>query len=381
MQESGLELLLLGTLQISTAGKPLSGLVSLKAKALLAYLAAERHPVPRSTLAGLLWSDLPEEDARRNLRVEISKLRRFLDPYLVLTHHEALFRPGTTCRVDLYEFQDHLEAASTRLPAFTPEQFRKVVNLHRGDFLSGLLVRGAPLFEEWLVLERERLRQAALVLLDRLVEAAVQQGDLESGLLAARKSLAIENWREQSHRQLMNLLALSGDRPAALAQFEATRRLLVQELGIEPSLETLALYQRIKAGELSPPAATQTAAQLDALPLPHNLPAPTSSFVGRAAELEQLDDLLKDPACRLVTLTGPGGMGKTRLALEFCWKLASTAGAPFKDGIYLISLSAVQDENLLHAALADSLKLPGAPDPRQQLIRYLERETNAARPG
>ena len=370
MQEPGLELLLLGPLQISTAGKPLSGLVSLKAKALLAYLAAERRPVPRSTLAGLLWSDLPEEDARRNLRVEISKLRRILDPYLVFTHYEALFKSDDSCRVDLYELQAYLEATVERLFTFTPGQFRNMVNLFRGDFLSGLQVRGAPLFEEWQVLERERLRQAALVLLDRLVEAAVQQGDLESGLLAARKSLAIENWREQSHRQLINLLALSGDRPAALAQFEATRRILVQELGIEPGPETLALYQRIKAGDFIPLSGKAPIVQVSTPPPPHNLPASTSSFIGRELELEQLGELFNTPDCRLLTLTGPGGIGKTRLALEFCWKMV-TSGAPINDGLFFIPLAAVSEGTFLPAAIADALKLPGATDPKQQLLQHL----------
>ncbi|MFZ6021490.1 MAG: tetratricopeptide repeat protein [Chloroflexota bacterium] len=370
MEEPPLELLLLGPLQISIAGRPVLGLVSLKAKALLAYLATERRPVPRSTLAGLLWSDLPEEDARRNLRVEISKLRRFLAPYLVLTHHEALFKPDASCLVDLYEFQKHLAAASKHLPAFTPEQFQKVVNLYRDDFLSGMQVRAAPLFEEWLVLERERQRQAALTLLDRLVETAIQQGDWENGLLAARKSISIDSWREQSHRLLMNLLALSGDRSAALAQFEATRRLLVQELGIEPGSETLALYQRIKAGVVIPLSGTTPVIQVSTPPPPHNLPASTSSFVGREFELEQLGELLGSPDCRLLTLTGAGGTGKTRLALEFCWRLLA-AGATFKDGVFFIPLAAVGEGTFLPAAIANALKLPDSPDPRQLLLQHL----------
>lgn len=369
MPEPGLELLLLGPLQISSAGKPLSGLVSVKAKALLAYLAVARHPVPRGALAGLLWSDLPEEDARRNLRVEISKLRRFLDPYLVFTHQEALFKPDSSCRVDLYEFQAHLEAASERLSG-SPEQFRRVIALYRGDFLSGLHVRGAPLFEEWLVFERERLRQSALELLDRVIEAASGQGDWQSGLQAARKSLGIDSWREQSHRQLMTLLALSGDRPAALAQFEAARRILAQELGVEPGAETLALYQRIKAGDLISLSGTAPVVQVSTPPPPHNLPAATSSFVGREFELEQLGELFNTPDCRLVTLTGPGGIGKTRLALEYCWKKV-TAGTPFKDGIFFIPLAAVGEGTFLPAAIADALKLPGATDIKQQLLQYL----------
>ena len=371
MEEPKLELLLLGPLQISIAGKAVPGLISLKAKALLAYLAVERHPIPRSTLAGLLWSDLLEADARRNLRVEISKLRRLLDPYLAFTHQDGSLRPDDLVQVDLYEFEDHLSAVQGRAFTASQSQLIKVASLYRADFLSGIQVRGAPLFEEWLVLERERLRQAALTLLDRLVETAIQQRDWEGGLLAARKSLSIDNLREKSHRQLINLLALSGDRPAALTQFEATRRILVQELGIEPGADTLALYQRVKAGDISAPAPPGPAVTFDPPPLPHNLPAPTTSFVGRETELEHLGELFTSPDCRLLTLTGPGGIGKTRLAQEICWKLVGSAGVQFKNGIYAIPLSAVQDGSLLHAAIADALKLPGSSDPRQQLIQYL----------
>jgi DNA-binding SARP family transcriptional activator/predicted ATPase len=365
-----LEILLLGPLQLSIAGKPVAGLVSVKAKALLAYLAAARRPCARSTLAGLLWSDLPEEDARRNLRVEISKLRRVLENYLLFTHQEGMLKPGSLYRVDLHDFENC--AATLPEPASTPDTSRLVeaAAMYRGDFLSGFQVRAAPLFDEWLLLERERLRQMALTLLDRLIENAIRHQDWLTGLSAARKSVSIDGWREQSHRQLMTLLALSGDRPAALAQFEATRRILVQELGIEPALETYNLHQRIKAGEVAPQAAVAPFLQFET-PLPlHNLPAPTSSFVGRETELQYLDELLKDPGCRLLTLTGPGGVGKTRLALEFCWKQAGDSRTPFKDGIYVISLATADGESFV-SAIADALKLSGAQDPHQQLIHFL----------
>mgnify|MGYP005842827205 CR=1 FL=1 len=371
MEAPPLELLLLGPLKISIAGRPVLGLASLKAKALLANLAVERRPVPRGTLAGLLWSDLPEEDARRNLRVEISRLRRLLDPYLHFTHQEGMLKPGALSQVDVYKLESLLAAVQGSSVPVPLKELTQVIRLYRADFLSGLQLRGAPLFEEWLMLERERLRQATLTLLDRLVETAIQQGDWENGLLAARKSISIDSWREQSHRQLITLLALSGDRSAALAQFEATRRLLVQELGIEPGSETLALYQRIKANDFPLPASQKPAPTVDTPPLPHNLPAPTTAFIGREAELEHLDELFSDPTCRMVTLTGPGGVGKTRLAIEFCWRFVSAHAAHFKDGIFVVPLASIQDGKLLHTILAEALKLPGSPDSRRQLLDYL----------
>ena len=116
MDEQKLELLLLGPVHISIAGRPVTGLVSLKAKALLAYLAVERCAIARSDLAGLLWSDFPEEAARRNLRVEISKLRQDLDRYLVFTRQEARLKPDAHFQIDVHEFEDNLAALHKNRP-------------------------------------------------------------------------------------------------------------------------------------------------------------------------------------------------------------------------------------------------------------------------
>jgi DNA-binding SARP family transcriptional activator/predicted ATPase len=373
MFTDGLNILLLGGLDITIAGEPVSGLVSQKAKALLAYLAAQQRPISRSKLAGLMWSDLPEEDARRNLRVEISKLRQWLEPHLLVTRQEMHFKPGANCRVDLIEFENHLAALRRQISTPDKQQLDAAAALYRGDFLSGFQIRGAPLFEEWLLLERERLRQGALELLDQLVEAAIQAQDWETGQRAARKSLAIDGWRETSHRQLMVILARSGDRSGALAQFETARRILVQELGIEPGSETSALYQQIKAGEFAPPGKPTPPASPQAAPPPHNLPAPTTSFVGRETELAQLSELLHDPGCRLLTLIGPGGIGKTRLALELGWKVTRASGTAYQDGVYLIPLAAIDQPDLLAESLLETLHIPGpgTRDPLDVLIEHL----------
>jgi predicted ATPase/DNA-binding SARP family transcriptional activator len=369
-----LEINVLGPVQLTLAGKPLAGLVSAKAKALLVYLAIERRPCSRSALAGLLWSDLPEDDARRNLRVEVSKLRRWLNPYLVFTSQEASINPTSPYLVDVHEFEDWV--SKFRAQASSPDlsQMMETVALYRGDFLSHFQVRAAPLFEEWVLVERERLRQLALDLLDQINQAAIQQQDWKAGLFAARKSLAIDSWREKSHRQLMIILVLSGDRSAALAQFETARRILVQELGVEPGPETLALYQRIKQGELIPPASSAPMIQIGASPPPHNLPAPTTSFIGRQAELAQVAELLADPGCRLLTLTGPGGIGKTRLALEICWKLFSDPAAIFKDGLYFVPLASLTDPDLLAPTIAGALdlSLSGSQEAQKQLAQHLK---------
>lgn len=352
-----LEIFLLGPPQITLAGQPLVSLVSSKAKALLAYLTMERRSCSRSGLAGLLWSDLPEDDARRNLRVEIAKLRQGLGPYLTFTRQDGSINPASSFWADAHEFERSSSIFRARAAPSELSQMMETVALYRGDFLSDFQVRAAPLFEEWVLVERERLRQLALDLLDQIGQAAIQMQDWRTGLIAARKSLAIDSWREENHRQMMTLLALNGDRSAALAHFEIARRTLVQELGVEPGSETLALYQRILQRELMPPAGVAITVKSAISHPPHNLPAPTSSFIGREAELEQLAHLLTDPGCRLVTLVGPGGVGKTRLALELCWKLAGDNCARFKDGLYFIPLAALTDSNLLAATIANALRL------------------------
>ena len=373
MDEQKLELLLLGPVHISIAGRPVTGLVSLKAKALLAYLAVERCAIARSDLAGLLWSDFPEEAARRNLRVEISKLRQDLDRYLVFTRQEARLKPDAHFQIDVHEFEDNLAALHKNRPLPDLKRLAQAAALYRGDFLHGLQMRDAPLLDDWLLMERVRLRQAAVELLDALVRSAIEHQDYPTGLAAVRKSLTIDNLREESHRQLMLLLALSGDRSASVAQYESTRRILVQELGIEPGEETQSLIQRIKDGTVAPHAKIAFSSQTNTSLPAHNLPAPTTAFVGREIEIQQISGLFAEPGCRLITLTGPGGIGKTRLALEFCWMLAGTPGTRFKDGIFLVFLAAIDHPDLLAATIAAALNIPssGPHAPTEQLLQHL----------
>ncbi len=134
------------------------------------------------------------------------------------------------------------------------------------------------------------------------------------GIHYVTRLLNLEPWREEAHRQLMQLLVWSGQRSAALAQYETCRRVLANSLGVEPQAETRQLYDRILRGDpiLSQPAAT-IGKTTYFRPKPHNLPAQVTPFIGREAELAEVVDRLHDHDCRLLTLVGPGGVGKTRL--------------------------------------------------------------------
>jgi len=214
------------------------------------------------------------------------------------------------------------------------------------------VVRDAPEFEDWLLAQRARYRELALHALHTLTQLHLQRGDTAEAIDSATRLLALEAWREEAHRQLMLAQARSGQRSAALAQYETCRRLLAQELRVEPSAETTALYERIAAAKRRvhlPPAATP--------------------FVGRAGELAQIARLLADPTGRLITLSGPGGGGKTRLALE----AAARAATSFLHGVGFVSLAAAGSLEVAPSAVAEALgvTLSGKADPHEQLLAYL----------
>ncbi|MEZ4646431.1 MAG: tetratricopeptide repeat protein [Chloroflexota bacterium] len=258
---------------------------------------------------------------------------------------------------------------------------QQAVALYRGDFLDDFHIADAPVFTDWVLLERERLRQSLLDALAQLADHAYATQAYDDGIHHARRALTLDPWLERAHQQLMRLLAAHGQRSKALAQFETCRRILAEEFGVEPAAETVALYEAIRDDRMTPPqagmAAKQPAAKDAAVAVPpaplHNIPAATTPFIGREEELVQLQTLLADPTCRLLTIVGPGGMGKTRLGLE-----TAVAQLPhFPDGVYLVSLAAAQavatEINPLVSAVAAVLafSFSGSAPPAQQLLNFL----------
>lgn len=346
------ELSLLGHVEIRRNGQPLEGFVSAKVEALLIYLAVTGRPHGRETLAGLFWGDKPESRARANLRKALSNLRQLLGGLVTITEQTVVFNRGGAYRLDVTAFEAALAAAGATPP--NPDTLRRAVELYRGDFLTGFVVETSLPFEEWALAERERLRRLAIQALHQLAAAYTAQGEYTAGINVVCRLLALEPWQEEAHRQLMTLLARSGQQAAALAQFETCRRILANELGVEPLPETQALYQRLKSrGQFAP----------------HNLPPQSTPFVGREAELAQIAAYLDRAECRLLTLVGAGGMGKTRLALQSAAENLSL----FKDGVYVVSLVGVRSAKLLAPAIAKVAGCPlaGSGQPERQLIDYL----------
>jgi len=370
----------MGPLEITLDGEPVTQFRSSKVRALLAYLVVEGDRTHRrELLATLLWPDWPDREARRNLRHVLSNLRTAVGdrrairdrppsgdhgtqpPFLLITRDTIQLNPSSDVWADVTAFRSLLDLAASSGPDM--EQLEETVALYRGPFLEGFSLKGCPSFDDWSLLTREKLHRQILTALHQLAEQHERQGELEKACEAARRLVDLDPWQEEARRRLMRLLALSGQRSAALAQYEACRRTLRDELGVEPAEETKALDERIRDG-----------AHLPAPPRgpPHNLPMSLIPFVGRGRLLADITDRLQHPTCRLLSLVGPGGCGKTRLALE-------TAGrrlTEFRHGAFFVSLAPLQSADGIVPTVAQALDIPLAigpeANPQQQLLDYLQ---------
>ncbi|MFA7241306.1 MAG: BTAD domain-containing putative transcriptional regulator [Sulfuricellaceae bacterium] len=245
-----LEINLLGHAEIRLNGLSIQEKFQNKVLALLAYLATERRPHTREHLIGLFWPEVEPESARTNLRVALYRLRQSLgDERYLQKSREALFLAPDGCRVDVAEFMSPLT------PEISREQLESRIALYRGPFFDGADFENCPDFMDWLTLKVETCRRQALALLDKLVAFYETSGDLGKALSHVGRRLELEPWDESSHRKTMALLAQDGQQGAALAHYEACRRILEKELGAVPAAQTTALFDRIKAGKLAPEVA------------------------------------------------------------------------------------------------------------------------------
>ena len=226
----------------------------------------------------------------------------------------------------------------------------------------------APEFENWLLGQRARLRDRAVICLQQIASGLAEKGEEAAAISHAQRLLELEPWREESHRLLMSLYARSGQLTSALSQYETCRQILDAELGIEPNRETEALFQKIRESH----KVTRT------IPL-SNVPIPTTGFVGRDDELTELMTYLRNPEVRLLTIVGMGGAGKTRLALAM---IAELVDSDFPDGRFFTTFESLQfsdidDELAVQSTIAAhvliSMEIPIAPKeaPLQQLIAHL----------
>jgi DNA-binding SARP family transcriptional activator len=323
---------LLGPPRFERDGQLVPELTSAKAQALLAFLLVSGKPISRPALATLLWGEMPEKSARGNLRQALTRLRKATDQALRVDGQWVSLRAGNGLSVDCDAFARTLADAA----AATDAALKDALKLYRGEFLADFQIQEAPEFDAWTATERERFRRMALVAWQILAERARDRPD--AGIEALQGALLVEPWNEEAHRELMQLYAMTGQRSAALAQFETLARKLGEHIGVRPSAESLAAYEVIRQGA-APITAERPAAEPRAYERGELQGAPVefAPLVGREASSEAIRALIAEPGCRLLTLTGEGGIGKTRLAAAAAQSIAST----FRDGAWFVALAGI----------------------------------------
>jgi predicted ATPase/DNA-binding SARP family transcriptional activator/Tfp pilus assembly protein PilF len=377
----------LGQPQIERDGAPIA-IDRHKAIALLAYVALSHQGQARDTLAALFWPDYDQGHAFAYLRRTLWTLNQALGPHVLDTGRETIaLRRDANLWIDVDRFQSLLAACRTCGHAGAPcppchDRLDEAIALYRGDFLTGLTLRDSPDFETWQREQAEGLRADLAWALEQQALSHAALGAFDPALAAARRRVALDPLDESGHRLLMQLLVHAGQRTAALRQYQECVRLLNDELGVAPEAETVALVEQIRAGAVGSGARSQErsgeprvrpgeprvrpadqrirpADQGD----PHIHPAPLSVrpglpvqatvFVGREAELGEIDQLLDDPSCRLLSLVGPGGIGKTRLAIE----AASRRAGAFAHGAAFVPLAPLSCADDIVLAVAGALQL------------------------
>jgi DNA-binding SARP family transcriptional activator/predicted ATPase len=362
-----LSIQLIGPLVVTHGGRPVTFTYD-KVRALLAYLAVESlsaasngGPISRARLAGLLWPDQPHGAAQDSLRQALASLRRQIDdrgsspPFLLVEHDSIQINRASDIQIDLDSFQDALAQVAAhrhRSWAACPTcaaLLEKADALVRGEFVEDLSLPDSDLFESWATTWRERIKIQALDLFGGLAQFHERRGETERTLVYAARQIEIDPYHEPAHRQLMQALVRSGQRSQAVLHFNNLKRLLADELDILPGAETMALFEAIRQGGPLPEPSNGRV---------RNLPVPLAPLVGRVVELSELAVWLADPERRLISLVGPGGVGKTRLVIE----AVRPAAAMFAGGVVYVPLIP-----------ADATPAPG-PSPEQELSRSAVQE-------
>jgi len=370
-----LSIRVLGELSVSKGKEIASSFESDKVRALLAYLVVEvGRAHRREALAGLFWPDCSEETARHNLSQVLFNLRKVLSdhtanpPYLQITRDAIQFNRESDYSLDLEQFHANYSAwEKSRGPINADVALLEdLARLYRGKFLQEFYLKDSAEFEEWIVVQRASVHQRVMNVLTTLADEFEKRGDFQSAQRYCLRQLELDPWREEAHCHLMHLLAQDGQRSAALAQYEACRNMLAEEFGVEPSPKTRSLYEQIRAGKVTLQA--EPTAQAPATPV-QNLPLPGTPFLGRKKELAELDRMIATPQCRCISLVGPGGIGKTRLALE----VAERNKNKFVYGAAFIPLVSVGSPGAAVSAIASGIGFAfyGPTDPKIQLLNYL----------
>lgn len=344
---------LFGGLQAEHGDETVERFATHKTGAILAFLALHSgRSLAREALTELFWPEADPEASRLSLRVALSALRRQLEPpgsargdVLIADRTHVRLNP-LAVTTDVAEFESGLQAAASAADAATRIfLLGEAVARYRGELLPGF-------YDEWVLDERQRLADACAGALRQLAGLLQDAGRMDDALDAAHRALALDPASEESHCVLMRLYAATGRPDAALRQFAHLERVLERDLGLAPSPATFALKGGIEEG-IGGRAAPQPAVPR----IFPSLPASFTRFFGREDELARMAQTLGRPGTRLLTLTGSGGSGKTRLAVEAARRLTEQ----YAGSVWFVSLDGLAEAHLMPARLLGTLGLTPAP--------------------
>jgi predicted ATPase/DNA-binding SARP family transcriptional activator len=410
----------MGNFEAYVMGNLITNFETNKVKALLVYLAIETDQGhSRDILADLLWSDGSQLSAKESLRHALAALRKTIGdqlsqpPFLLITREAIQINRHSNLQVDMWDFEGAFAQKSvSNNSQLSIANLQSAIDLYRGPFLDGFY-SGSEVFEKWAQNQREKLNIKIHNALSELAAFYTETGSYEESVLWARRLLELEPWDENAHRLVMAGLAHRGERNAALTQYETCRGILKKELDVEPEPSTQRLYEAIRNGGWGLVASQEPAGMsksknkfepsgnttdmqylmpltgtekiMPQLQVPNfpglptlvetprpTLPSSWMPLIGRERELEKINYHLSDPLCRLLTLVGPGGIGKTHLAVEAVTRQADR----FQQGVFFVSLAALQSVEAILPAIAQALSITflSEGEPIQELLDYLRKK-------
>ncbi len=353
----------LGGLRVSFKGQEVA-FETRKDAALFVYLVATGRPHPRETLAEMFWEGYAQADAQRNFRRQLANLRQLFEDFIIAPRGDFVaVGLSATVQFDFAELESHLVSGAELLDDEGASQLEGILRRYQGHFLEGFYV-DSPEFERWVTGEREHLLRRVLNGRRLLVHYYLDWGRFERGVEMVNSILALDEFDEEAHRLDMIMLTLAGQRAAALRQYQTYSQVLQEAFGVEPDQVTIALYERIRAGDplaeyvSLPPSRSITSISSLIRTIPNNLPSHLTPFIGRRTERLELRQLLEQSDARLITITGMGGIGKSRLAL----KVAEEVIALFPDGVFFVRLADLTSVNQIGPTIATALGLESYPD-------------------
>jgi DNA-binding SARP family transcriptional activator len=293
--------MLLGSPRLEHDGNPIE-VGRRKALALLSYLAVNEWPISREVLAAMLWPECDDRRARAGLRQALANLNETpLAEWIVTDRDTISLRRDDRLWIDVARFDALLDAPPTQ------QTLGEAVSIYRENFMAGFTLRDSAEFDNWQSLQTQVFQQKLIRALEQLVGLQIAASDTEKALASVQRWLMIDVLHEPAQRQFMRLCAASGQRTAALRQYETYSELLREELGIEPSAEMVRLYEAVKRNK---------PIQLEEKPSPllSTLPALPHLVVGREGTLHDLKQRLLTTASALTVIQGWPGIGKTTLA-------------------------------------------------------------------